>query len=312
MRTINIFVLLLLTLLNQPAWSQQDQALPDGIMATRGEGSVSREMFEASVSRIPEKDRAGVVLSAERVKRMLADLLLSSQLKADAQAAGFDQGLMQYRMQLAADRELINAWLDYYVESQPPADYLSMAREYYQLNQETLMTVPSRDVTHLLVSNKQATNEEVKNQAQIYLDQIILDPSVFDQLVLDHSEDPGVRSNNGQYKDVKKGDMVSAFEEAAFALNSIGEFSGLVQTPYGIHIIRLDKINQPRVLTFEEVQNNLVAMKKEEHLERVRYSYLNELGSMEWQVSEKELKAMGDYYYGEDTVEESSKEPKSE
>lgn len=312
MRIINIFVLLLLTLLAQPAWSQQDQTLPDGIMATRGEGSVSREMFEASVSRIPEKDRAGVVLSAERVKRILADLLLTSQLKADAHAASFDQGLMQYRMQLAADRELINAWLDYYVESQPPADYLSMAREYYQLNQETLMTVPSRDVTHLLVSNKQATDEEVKNQAQIYLDQIILDPSVFDQLVLDHSEDPGVRSNNGQYKEVKKGDMVSAFEKAAFALNSTGEFSGLVQTPYGIHIIRLDKINQQRVLTFEEVQDNLVAMKTEEHKERVRYSYLNELGSMEWQVSEKELKAMGDYYYGEDTVEESSKEPKSE
>ena len=57
-------------------------------------------------------------------------------------------------------------------------------------NQEKMMAVPSRDLTHLLVSNRQATSEEVTSQAQIYLDQITLDPGVFDQLVLDHSEDP--------------------------------------------------------------------------------------------------------------------------
>jgi len=317
MRIFNYFVFFLLVFLSQPAFTQQEQSqqehsLPDGIMATRGTGSVSRDVFDAKVSRIPEKDREGVLLSAARVEKLLADLLLTSQLKADAQAAGFDKGKMQYRMQLAADKELVNAWLVHYVESQPPADYLAMAREYYLLNKEKMMTAPSIDVTHLLVSNKQSTNEEVKQQAQIYLDQINLDPEVFDQLVLEHSEDPSAKSNKGQFKDVKKGDMVPAFEEVAFALTSPGEISGLVHSAYGIHIIRLDKINPPRVMTFEEVQKQLMAMKEQEHKERVRYAYLGELGSLEWQVSKEEMQAMVDRYFHEDQQQESSTTPESE
>lgn len=312
MRIFNYFLFFLLALLSQPALTQEEQSLPEGTMATRGEGSVSREAFDAYMSRIPEKDREGVLLSAARVEKLLADLLLTSQLKAEAQAAGFDKGRMQYRMQLAADKELVNAWVEQYVDSQPPADYVAMAQEYYLLNKEKMMTAPSRDLSHLLVSNKQSTNEEVKQQAQIYLDQINLDPGIFDQLVLDHSEDPGVKSNMGHYKDVEKGDMVAAFEEASFALESPGDFSGLVQSPYGIHIIRLDKLHSPRVLTFEEVQKQLVASKEKEHRERVRYAYLGNLGAMEWQVSEEELQAMVDRYFNEDQQQESSTTPESE
>jgi len=312
MRIFNYFVFVLLVFLSQPALTQEKPLLPEGIMATRGAGSVSREVFDAKISKIPEKDREGFLLSAARVEKILVDLLLTSQLKAEAQAAGFDKGNMQYRMQLAADKELINAWLAYYVDSQPPADYRAMAHEYYLLNKDQMVTVSSRDVTHLLVSNKQSTNEEVKLQAQIYMDQINLDASVFDQLILDHSEDPGVKSNQGHFKDVKEGDMVPAFEEAAFALESPGDFSGLVQSAYGIHIIRLDKINPPRVMAFEEVQKQLMAVKEKEHKERVRYAYLDDLAGLEARISTEELQAMVDRYFHEDQQQESSMTPESE
>lgn len=312
MRIFNYFVFVLLALLSQAAFTQEEPLLPEGIMATRGEGIVSRELFDAKVSRIPEKDREGFLRSASRVEKVLADLVLTSQLKADAQAAGFDKGNMQYLMQLAADKELINAWLAHYVDSQPPADYRAMAHEYYLLNKEQMVTVSSRDVTHLLVSSKQSTNEEAKQQAQIYLDQITQDPGVFDQLVLDHSEDPSVKANSGHLLGVKNGDTVPAFEKAAFALKSPGDFSGLVQSAYGVHIIRLDKINTPRVMAFEEVQQQLMEAKEKEHKERVRYAYLGDLAGMEWQVSEEELQAMVNRYFYEDQQQENSTTPESE
>ena len=103
MLKIKLLAILLITFFSQLVFSQQEQTLPDGTMAVRGKGQVSREMFDAKLSRIPETDRAGVLRSSERVKKIMADLLLTSQLNADAVAAGFDKGDIQYRMKLATD-----------------------------------------------------------------------------------------------------------------------------------------------------------------------------------------------------------------
>lgn len=271
-------------------------------MAVRGEGSVSREIFDARMSKIPEKDRPGVLASATRLKSILADLLLSAQLASEARSAGFDKGDAQYRMQLAAETELGNLWLDHYVNSQPDADYKALAYEYYLLNKGEIMTTPSRDVTHLLVSNKEREAEEVMRRATELLEQIEADPSTFDQLVLSNSDDPSVSTNKGHFPKVKKGDMVKGFEEATFSLEKPGDFSDLVHTPFGIHIIRLDGINPARQMQFEEVQPQLESMQRNEHRERIRVTYLEDLAAQSWQVSEDEIKAMVQRYFDEEDL----------
>ena len=212
--------LLLMLSASQSLLSQETAGLPEGIMATRGDGSVSRGIFDASLARIPEKDRAGILRSASRVESRTADLLMTSQLAAAARAAGFDQGSMQYRMKLAADKELATAWLKHYVKTQPSANNEVLAHEYYLLNKDKMVTAPTIDVTHLLVSYENSSKDEAMEQAQKYLDRILQDPSVFEQLISDHSEDPGASANQGSYKGVKRGDMVTAFEDAAFSLKT--------------------------------------------------------------------------------------------
>lgn len=314
MRKFTFYVCFVLVFLTQQLLAQQEQQqdLPDGVMATRGNGMVTRHIFDAKMHRIPEKDRASVLRSADRTQKIMADLLLTSQLKAAAETAGFDKGDIQYRMQLAAETELANAWLEHYVDTQPDADYQAMAREYYLLNKDKIVTQPSIDVTHLLVSKKQRTNEELTVQAQEYLDQVIADPAVFDELIIKRSEDPSASNNKGQFKDVKKGDMVKPFEDAAFALEEPGDFSGLVKSSYGIHIIRLDKKTPSRTLSFEEVEDRLVAQQKKTYRDQVKYTYLTELGSKPWNVSEKELELMVERYSGQEKALMESKKNKSE
>lgn len=278
-------------------------------MVTRGLGVVSQQTFDAKVARIPAKNRPAVLRNGERVKKILADLVLNSQLIADAKVAGFDQGDVKFRMQLAADTELANAWLDFYVESQPAADYETMAHEYYLLNQQEFDTKPGRDVTHLLVSTDDRSKEEARALAQLLLDQVLVDHSGFDELVLEHSDDSSVTSNKGHFKNVKAGDMVKTFEEAAFSLHSAGDFSGLVQSGFGTHIIRLDKIHPIRTRSFDEVRERLVLMQKRKHLDRVRYGYLNALASLESQISEEEIRVMITRYFGEDILEETAETP---
>lgn len=304
MRKFTFFVCFISLLFSQyvPAQgeTEAEQPLPEGVIAKRGDGVLTRNIFDARMDRIPVKDRASVLRSPERTQKIMADLLLTSQLKAAAEEAGFDKSDIQYRMQLAAETELANAWLEHYIDTQPEADYKAMAREYYLLNKDQIVTQPTIDITHLLVSQKNRTAEELKAEAQGFLDQVLADPTVFDELVVTRSEDPSAQTNQGHFNDVKKGDMVRPFEEAAFALEEPGDFSGLVKTPYGIHIIRLDKKTPARPLEFEEVEKQLIAQQKKTYRDQLKYTYLSELGSKPWQVSEQELELMVERYSDEE------------
>jgi peptidyl-prolyl cis-trans isomerase D len=55
------------------------------------------------------------------------------------------------------------------------------------------------------------------------------------------SEDPGSAVRGGELGCVKKGKMVKPFDDAAFALGE-GKLSGVVESEYGYHLIRVEKI----------------------------------------------------------------------
>ena len=62
------------------------------------------------------------------------------------------------------------------------------------------------------------------------------------------SQDPGTALNGGDLGSFGRGDMVAPFEEAVLALQP-GEISEVVETPMGLHIIRLE---ERRFRAFEE------------------------------------------------------------
>ncbi len=62
----------------------------------------------------------------------------------------------------------------------------------------------------------------------------------FEELAQQYSEDPGSAIDGGSLGWFGRGVMVSEFEDAAFALKP-GEVSGLVESAFGVHIIKLEK-----------------------------------------------------------------------
>ena len=59
----------------------------------------------------------------------------------------------------------------------------------------------------------------------------------FDVVAKRLSDDPSAQVNGGDLGLVAPGQLVPAFERAAFALR-VGETSDVVETPYGLHLIR--------------------------------------------------------------------------
>lgn len=67
----------------------------------------------------------------------------------------------------------------------------------------------------------------------------------FAEVAQEMSEDEGTAPSGGALGWVAKGQMVKPFEEALFKLQP-GEISGIVQTQYGFHIIKVEARREPK------------------------------------------------------------------
>jgi peptidyl-prolyl cis-trans isomerase SurA len=70
----------------------------------------------------------------------------------------------------------------------------------------------------------------------------------FDSLAIHLSEDKSTAKNAGDIGWTQSGDLVSDYEDAAFALE-VGEISRPVRTRFGYHIIRMDDLREDRINT---------------------------------------------------------------
>ena len=306
---ILLVTLLLTSLRNEAADIPVDKG---EILAQRGKGVVSQQMFAARADKIPADMRAPTLRNGNRLRDVINSMLLRAQLAADAREAGFDlEQIVIDRMQLAAQNELAEAWLEHYVNIQPEADYEQLARENFLLKQEKLYSAPQIDVSHILVSTKERSDEDAKELAEDIYQQLLVSPDSFGDLVVNFSEDPSASSNKGSFKGVIKGDMVKPFEDVAFALKE-GEISEPVKTDFGYHIIRLDAHIAPEELSFEDVKEKLIRVERKKHAERIKRDYLETLTSLEVHMTEEQLGEMVSRQFGEKSVNATATDEDSE
>lgn len=98
-------------------------------------------------------------------------------------------------------------------------------------------------VSHILVAfpkDSTESKEDVRKAAEDIYKQARAGED-FAELAKKYSADAASAKNGGLLPDFSVGEMVLPFEQAAFALQTPGELSGLVETRFGYHIIKLNK-----------------------------------------------------------------------
>jgi len=123
-------------------------------------------------------------------------------------------------------------------------------QQLYEENIETYTSPETRNVRHILFIGADA--EDKASQALAELNE----GKPFEELA-ELSEDVGSAQNGGDLGEVSKGQMVEAFEQAAFAL-PINEVSEPVSTEFGFHLIEVTAINGGEAQTFDEVKEELL------------------------------------------------------
>lgn len=89
----------------------------------------------------------------------------------------------------------------------------------------------------------------------------------FAAMAQEHSQDPGSARDGGNLGWFERGRMVQPFEEAAFAL-APGEVSDVVETPFGLHIIKVEERETPSwdPAQGEQFRQNLLMQRRQESL----------------------------------------------
>ena len=130
-------------------------------------------------------------------------------------------------------------------------------RKYYDDNQSRFSVAEERRASHILIkadkSASAADRAKAKARAEELLAQARKAPATFADLARKNSQDEGSAANGGDLDFFGRGAMVKPFEDATFALKQ-GEFSDVVESDFGFHVIQLTGKRGGDKKTFEQVR----------------------------------------------------------
>jgi peptidyl-prolyl cis-trans isomerase D len=115
-----------------------------------------------------------------------------------------------------------------------------------------------------------AVHNSAAQKAQALLEQVKAGAD-FAELARQNSEDSGSAARGGELGFFQRGDMVPEFEQAAFALQNVGDLSSVVKTNYGYHILQLIAVEAAQIPAFEKVRD-IMAMELKSELAMKQYT----------------------------------------
>ncbi|MCI4431913.1 MAG: peptidylprolyl isomerase [Burkholderiales bacterium] len=140
-------------------------------------------------------------------------------------------------------------------------------RSYYNENTARFTTPEERRASHILIKAEKSASAEIrakaKAKAESLLEEATKKGASFAELARKNSDDPGSAERGGDLDFFARGNMVKPFEDAAFALKA-GETSGVVESDFGYHIIRVTAVRGGEKKSFEAVRAEIEDERKKQ------------------------------------------------
>ncbi|MBW2246396.1 MAG: SurA N-terminal domain-containing protein [Deltaproteobacteria bacterium] len=131
-------------------------------------------------------------------------------------------------------------------------------QDYFNENQEEFKTPKTVEARHILLKvDQNAAPEDVEKARKKALNilKMAREGKKFDELAKKYSEGP-TRDRGGYLGTFKRESMVRPFADKAFSMKA-GEISEPVRTRFGWHIIKVEKVNEASVLSFDEAKKKI-------------------------------------------------------
>ena len=156
------------------------------------------------------------------------------------------------------------------------------AQTYYSENKKQYHKPEQVRASHILIkpdtSDPNIDLNDAKAHARDTAEEVlkqIKDGADFGELAKKYSDCPSSQ-RGGDLNFFHKGQMVPAFEKAAFALE-VGQVSDVVQTQFGYHIIKLTDRKPETTLTFEQARAEILEMLNNKKQAEIAQQYIESL-----------------------------------
>ncbi|GMT41685.1 MAG: peptidylprolyl isomerase [bacterium] len=133
------------------------------------------------------------------------------------------------------------------------------ARGYYMANMKKYENPKMVKARHILIKVALDADEAVKKETIKRVEEILKkyeNGEKFEDLAKKYSEGPSA-PRGGDLGFFRRGVMSKPFEEAAFSMKQ-GEISGIVNTRFGMHIIKVDEVKEATAIEFDNVKPQIM------------------------------------------------------
>jgi peptidyl-prolyl cis-trans isomerase C len=151
------------------------------------------------------------------------------------------------------------------------------SKQYYTDHPEAFRQPEQIRASHILVKVEEGSDDAVKAEAKKRAEALLARVKKgedFAAVAKEASECPSA-AQGGDLGFFSRGRMVPAFEASAFTLEP-GQTSGLVETEFGYHILKLMEKKPESVMSFDEVRPKLEAHMKEKKTETALADFLKD------------------------------------
>jgi peptidyl-prolyl cis-trans isomerase C len=143
-------------------------------------------------------------------------------------------------------------------------------KKFYDENSAQMQRPEQFRAAHILFLVEESATPEAKEEARKKAGAIrsMLDAGQdFAELARKNSDDPGSKDSGGELPWMSPGQTVPPFEAAALAL-APGQVSGVVETQFGYHIIKLHEKRSAGLMLYEEVEGRIEEFLKRRTLQQ--------------------------------------------
>jgi len=275
-------VIITLSMVQERASILKQQMEASGNSLQMGEKKLIKETLNSLIDeklQLQEAKRAGLGVEEDAINAALDDIFRKNNITLEQMEEMLlleGRSMEQYKSHIRS-QILTSKVMQFHMGKSGKVSNKQIHKYYFQ-HQKDYWEPKKPFVRHILFIVDENASEQVraskKQQASQVL-QKIRSGGDFSELANNHSEDVSA-SSGGEVGWLTKGHLVPEFEEVAFRLKS-GEVSDIVESRYGFHIIKVEKIRPGKAKPLGEVKEKIKQILSFESRQKKYKSWMDDL-----------------------------------
>jgi len=234
-------------------------AKDDDVVAKIGDRKITISEFNKMLGYLDTEKQKLIEKNPQLKENILQQYIQGIVISKLAKKKGFDKNPeLKEQLEMIKDNYIAIEYLKKEVTNKVEVSEEDI-KAYYESHKDEFKTPEMVRSRHILIKTDPSASDNDKKKAKEKAEEILKKIKAgedFAKLASDVSDDTGSKPKGGELGFFPKGRMVKSFEDAAFSLKP-GEVSGIVETQFGYHIIKVEEKKEPGMEPFDTAKEKI-------------------------------------------------------